>query len=373
MVVIGAGVAGTATAIQTSKLGLQTLLVEAKAFPREKVCGGCLNQRAQAVLRRLGVLDELLARGACSLDKVEYRTPSLAIRWHLPPLVSVGRATLDGLLVENAIAGGAHFLPSTTAKIVAVQDQAHVEKPPTRSVELRSPSQGAVTICSKVVIAADGLTRSSQQNTDLRTKVADKGRIGVQFLVPSECIRMEEPNQLTMIIGSEGYVGMCEIDGGRWDVAAAIDPKHLSNQTRPSHVVENILRECSLPDIENIHEISSLATPSLTRTTSQSAQYRLFLVGDALGYIEPFTGEGMAWSLQTSELVLPFIERAYQGWSEDLIASWDRQLKISIRRRQWICRFLSAATRMPRTASLLLRLCDAVPPVRNMLIRGAVQ
>ena len=68
VIIVGAGVAGCATAILAAKSGLKVLLVESKSFPREKVCGGCLNVRAQDALGRLGVEDELRAAGAVRLS-----------------------------------------------------------------------------------------------------------------------------------------------------------------------------------------------------------------------------------------------------------------------------------------------------------------
>ena len=46
--VIGAGPAGTVAAIQLAARGMKTLLLDSKSFPRDKVCGGCLNQPAMA-------------------------------------------------------------------------------------------------------------------------------------------------------------------------------------------------------------------------------------------------------------------------------------------------------------------------------------
>ncbi len=54
VVVIGAGVAGSVAARQCAQRGLKTLLVDGRAFPRPKVCGGCLNSRAVHVLEQIG-------------------------------------------------------------------------------------------------------------------------------------------------------------------------------------------------------------------------------------------------------------------------------------------------------------------------------
>ena len=63
-VVVGAGPAGAMAAIELGRQGLATLLVERQAFPREKVCGGCLNSRSLAILQEVGLFEDLLAAGA---------------------------------------------------------------------------------------------------------------------------------------------------------------------------------------------------------------------------------------------------------------------------------------------------------------------
>jgi geranylgeranyl reductase family protein len=60
--VIGAGPAGSAAAWQLARRGLQVVLVDQQVFPRDKVCGDGLIPDAHAALRRMGVLDEVMAR-----------------------------------------------------------------------------------------------------------------------------------------------------------------------------------------------------------------------------------------------------------------------------------------------------------------------
>ena len=58
-IVIGAGPAGAFTALQLARAGARTLLVDRKPFPRAKVCGGCVNARAVAILERAGLGDSM--------------------------------------------------------------------------------------------------------------------------------------------------------------------------------------------------------------------------------------------------------------------------------------------------------------------------
>ena len=64
VVIIGAGPAGSLAAVLLARAGQRVLLLERQKFPRAKVCGCCLNQRAQQLLQHA---DEYIAQGAVDL------------------------------------------------------------------------------------------------------------------------------------------------------------------------------------------------------------------------------------------------------------------------------------------------------------------
>ena len=71
--VIGAGPGGAFAAREAARAGLATLLVERSTFPRVKVCGGCLNHTAVAVLRRAGLGERLARLGGPAITTVLLR------------------------------------------------------------------------------------------------------------------------------------------------------------------------------------------------------------------------------------------------------------------------------------------------------------
>ncbi|MFM7563134.1 MAG: FAD-dependent oxidoreductase, partial [Planctomycetota bacterium] len=117
VVIAGAGVAGASLAIQLAKQGFSVLLVEAQRFPREKVCGGCLNQRAIASLDQLGVLSTCQTAGGVELNALRIRQAGRDHRWAIPPMLSLRRSTLDTILVQAAIASGVAYLDKTSASL----------------------------------------------------------------------------------------------------------------------------------------------------------------------------------------------------------------------------------------------------------------
>lgn len=64
-------------------------------------------------------------------------------------------------------------------------------------------------------------------------------------------------------------------------------------------------------------------TVPLTRSARRIAGHRLFLLGDSTGYVEPFTGEGMAWALTAATAAIPFVVSAIRNsWSDELVRGW---------------------------------------------------
>ena len=65
-----------------------------------------------------------------------------------------------------------------------------------------------------------------------------------------------------------------------------------------------------------------MGTIPLTRRLSRPAARGIFVLGDAAGYVEPFTGEGMAWAFAGAEAVVPFVIRATQSHERRLEREW---------------------------------------------------
>jgi menaquinone-9 beta-reductase len=371
VIIIGAGVAGASAAILTARQGMKTLLVDAKKFPREKVCGGCLNLRAQASLGRLNVLDWLHRAGAVPIDQLNLRILSTAVRWSIPTLLSIRRSTLDSLLVDQAIAVGATFADRTTATVMLEADDADAS--PFRRVTLRSGNQSHV-VEGKLVIAADGLTQSSTR-TSLRTQseIMTGSRIGAQLLIPcSQAQSRVAKNELVMCVGRSGYVGLSPTDGAHRDIAAALDASVLKGTMHADEYVQHLMQEMRFEFPQLSKDLTWRFTPHLTRSSSLFGDTRLLLIGDALGYVEPFTGEGMSWALASAEAVAPIAERIVRhGWTRDSLATWSDWIRIHHVRRQSQCRWIAGKLRHPRFAAWFVLVCQFFKPLRTTFIKKA--
>jgi flavin-dependent dehydrogenase len=103
------------------------------------------------------------------------------------------------------------------------------------------------------------------------------------------------------------------------------------------------------------------------------AGQRFLLLGDATGYVEPFTGEGMAWALAAGAAVAPFVEEAQGGWSTDLERRWQRRLVDLTISRQRVCSVLSTLLRQPLAINALFSLGRQWPAVPQRVISSLNQ
>ena len=167
VIVIGAGLAGTLAAHQLSAGGVRTLLVEKKAFPREKVCGACLNASALATLRSAGLGTLIDGLGGIGLEALDMGYAGRSTQFALAGGMALSRATLDAALVAAAVASGTVFLPEAQGVVGPVSsDLRHV---------LLERAGRKVTALARVVLVATGLGQA-RFNGD--TKVSSPPAVG---------------------------------------------------------------------------------------------------------------------------------------------------------------------------------------------------
>jgi len=383
VVVLGAGVAGASAAILAARSGYRTLLVEAKSFPREKVCGGCLNRRAQASLERLGVLEKLYKAGAVPITELHLRIAKTSVVWKIPTLLSVRRSTLDAELVRAAVEAGAIFVDNVSGFVMPRLNEIS-SSDRFRHVTLQhssSTGEQHSIVTSKCILVADGLTRSSlRKESGWLTDIQPSSRIGVQRMVPASLFERQtiSRGQLHMIVTQDGYVGLSHTDGSYLDLAGAIDPKSIAKYGGIARTIDNVLGNgirtpmvCSVPS-ETLGDSPGdwLATPALTRRSRQVASDRVFLLGDSIGYVEPFTGEGMSWALASAEAVMPIVGRTLiSPWDASLPQQWTRWVQLQQKRKQKTCWWISRQLRRLTMAAWTLRLCNTIYPIREALIK----
>jgi flavin-dependent dehydrogenase len=358
-IVIGAGPAGALSATLLARQGLSVLLVERRTLPRRKVCGGCLNARALASLERAGLGPRVRALGGTQVRAMRLHHRGRSAALELPPGLAISRYALDEGLAAAAVEAGCTLLTETTA-LVTPEDG-----PPTadgsRCVRLHHANEDWVKARARAVVVADGLGHNSlRECPSFESRGPAWSRIGVGGDAGPGIIDIES-GAVTMAVARHGYAGAVEVEGGRVNIAAAVDPPFLRASGGPAGAVHALFQDAGVQVNGPLDSIDWIGTPPLTRRLARPADRGVFVLGDAAGYVEPFTGEGMAWAFAGAEAVVSFVTRACGQPGAPLGREWTRALADAIGPDQRWCRLMASCLRQPALVMLLVTLLQRHP------------
>jgi menaquinone-9 beta-reductase len=333
------------------------LLVDRASFPREKPCGCCLSAHAVALLRQMGLSNLLqLAR---PLNRFDCFWAAQQATVSISGGVALSRRLLDTELIQAAIDAGAEFLPSTSASPGQVGAQS-------REVLLSNERQSSV-IRGNVVIVAGGLSWNSIRADALGDAIDRRSRIGAQTTIDDDS---DYPaGAISMVCAQSGYVGLVRVEEGQLNVAGAFDLEAVRSHGGPGPLAAAVLRSTGLPAPPALADAHWRGTPRLTHRRQHVAAERMFLIGDAAGYVEPFTGEGMAWALESAVLVAPIAQRACSEWSSDLADRWQSTYRRAFRPRQQLCWLTTRLLRHRIGLAALFALLEHAPAISHRLVR----
>jgi flavin-dependent dehydrogenase len=277
--------------------------------------------------------------------------------------IAVTRRTLDSALVQDAIDAGVVFRDGVRAQLLAART------PQGRLVRLTGDAGATTTVRARVVVAADGLgSPSLARDRAFGTRSAPGSRVGLGLRLESPSSLCERGSAL-MAIGRRGYVGMVICESGVLNAAAAVDPAALRGRSSAGEVVASILCEAGVPNPFEGASSPWSTVPRLTQSATTVAADRVFLVGDAAGYVEPFTGEGMANAAEDALRVAPLAAEAATEWSDALGERWrayDRHVRAA---RSRDCRRLAWLLRHPALVSVAMRTAALAPSLAARLTR----
>ncbi|MCL4693511.1 MAG: FAD-dependent monooxygenase, partial [Candidatus Hydrogenedentes bacterium] len=329
VVIVGAGCAGALAAREVARSGLSVLLVDKAAFPRWKVCGCCLNVRAQDALRAAGLSPLLSECNAVPIDSLRLAAGGRVATVPLPGYASLSREALDAALVQSAIEAGCQFLPRTRASAGEVSAQA-------RTLTL-SQGETRCEVSARLILAADGLGGGLlRRDGEVEPSVRSGSRIGAGTIA-SHAPEAYRRGTIYMACGEGGYVGLVRLEDGRLDIAAAFDADRVRREGGLAGAASRILDSAGLPGIVNLEQLTWRGTPALTRAATRLSAHRALILGDAAGYVEPFTGEGMAWAFSSAMAVARLVPQAVARFDTSVERAWSREYRRIVTRRQFVC------------------------------------
>ena len=337
VIIVGAGPAGCAAAIAVARKGRAVLLVDAKKFPRRKACGGCLNPNSIGLLQELIGADDPLWNESIQLKHYQIFQRARSFEYPIEAGYAVDRAAMDLTLVKHAQQRGVDFRDQTSAKLGDARDG--------RRIVLTTSGGQTIQQSAKCVVIASGLgSRTAANYESLHQTPSADSRLGVEAIF-SQWPEQYRTGTLAMAIGKGGYVGLTEIGENRLHVAAALDRQYLQTHG-PQTAVEKILEQSGAPALPRT-DVQWKGTPALTASTQRLAEERVFLVGDAATYVEPFTGEGIRWALESGKGVMPLVETSIDQWNGGLIDRWEQWYNDNIVAQQRLCKTLSRGLKRP--------------------------
>ena len=363
VVVVGAGPAGALAAHGLASRGVRVLLVEQRLFPRWKVCGACLSPQALAALKTAGLGDLVAAQGGLSLERLQ-----LGVAGRVNPIALgagrvLSRSRLDQALLEAAVAVGATVMTGTRAVLGA----AATGLEPDREVVLQKGT-ARWSVRAKVVLIAAGLShRAIDKEAEISTSIQPHSRMGAGCVLPGEAAELA-PGVLQMAVGQGGYVGLVRVESGEINLACAFDRPMLGSVGGAALLCQKILAEAGFATLPGLKESAWQLTAALSRRTIPLAGHRLLLLGDAAGYVEPFTGEGMGWAITSSLAALPLVLRGLEHWDGAIETEWRRLHRRWVAQKQRSCRVLAVVLRHPRISWGLHRLAGSFPSVAGSMI-----
>lgn len=357
VVIIGAGPAGSSSAISLARLGYSVALLDKEQFPREKLCGDFINPINWPILRALGVEREILSRARQRVTG--FRITSVAGDEAECPLSSddtgffglgLSRAALDHILVEKAQGENVTVLQNCRIKRLTREDNAwHLEFDHAGTIE---------TLQARVLIGADGRHSWVAHHLGL-TRSADMRGRAVAFQLRLKC-RGGFGDRVEIHLFPGGYVGLLGLGGNLINLCLAVDKDRLPDDQPFARLLESRLPlNPHLKTILNRSEPAGELRSTYPVYFSPRRSYgdNVLLVGDAARVNEPVSGEGIYFALKSGLLAAETIDEAFRAgdFSAALLRGYETTCRSEFRLRRGVNALIRALIYRPALASPLIR------------------
>jgi len=358
ILVIGGGVAGTTAALELARAGLRVTLVDRSALPRHKVCGCSLNVESVDMLTAMGLKSGLDQAEAQTITTITLCAGKRSVSLSGAGGAALSRYALDAMLAQAAKESGCEVIDNCPVRITQLSkpSQTYVEvicKPRNTHTEL--------SVHASVVLVADGLGGSSLANIESSKRTIKSESLYGYGTRLDPSMHDWPKNEVRMHCGQYGYVGTVVLEDGSLDVAAAMNMQQVKMLGGPAAAVSKLLSKAGA-ELSNISEVSWRATPPLTGSRKKLWYPRVFVLGDAAGYVEPFTGEGMAWAMRSAREVAPLAIKAVKQWDNSIGYEWASIHRERIKQRQWRCIVAAATLKRPWLTHGIVQALSWFPP-----------
>ncbi len=301
--VVGAGPAGTAAALFAARRGYRVIVLDKQAFPRDKPCGEGLMPGGRPVLRELGLEDAIVSGGAPPLQGIQFglagqQPVAVPFPEHGGEQAGLGirRLAFDARLVD---ALGHHaqieFCPQTEARDIKASDGA-IARVITAAGEVRA----------RIVAVADGLRSPFRHRLGWTVGPRPPHRYGVVAHWAMDA-PVDPWVRITFDDGLEVYEG--PVAGNQRMVALLCYQDRMREFGGRLEARYREVARALRPALRNAELVGAVSAvgPFWYRATTV-AQGGVFLIGDAAGFTDPITGEGVAAGLRQARAFAAALE-----------------------------------------------------------------
>ena len=341
VIVVGAGPAGATTAFYLAQSGLDVLVLEKSRFPREKVCGDGLTPRAVKALVGMGI--SVTEQDGWVRNKglrVIGAGKRLELPW--PELASYpgyglvrARTDFDETLARRAQQAGARLLEGVTVTGPVMDERAGRITGVTARPE---GEEGERTYSARVVVAADG--NSSRLSVAMGLRKRDDRPLGVAVRTYYQTRRHDDDyleSWLDLWDGDRllpGYGWIFGMGDGTSNVGLGLLNTSAAFGNTDYHALlrkwlKAMPAEWGFTEENRTAPVRGAALPMGFNRTPHYHQ-GLLLVGDAGGMVNPFNGEGIAYAMESGEIlartIVQALARARRAETERVLAGYPHAL-----------------------------------------------
>jgi flavin-dependent dehydrogenase len=369
--IVGGGLAGCALATALARVGVEVAVLERQPVWRWRAGGVFSSPVTVDALRRVGLEGPALEDVLRPIPAMRLETPGGAVvrltygaEAGGPPAVGFDRSALDPALEAMATEQGA-----VVRRGVAVESVDLAAAGPVLGIR---DADGPGTLSCRIVVGADGPHSIVARAASVARPTRLPERVGLSYHLADP--RPDRPRDARLRVFDGGYIGIAPVPGRRVNIGIVLGGSWRERLARYGAVATADAIVAAVPpteddpgtwrDGERCDHVAG-ASPLGGRVTRR-AGHGWFLVGDAVGFLDPFTGEGLHRALVSIELAAAAIRVALDrpARAGDAAAAYDRAMRRRFAAKDAVSWLVQAFLARPAPFEYAARRLVARPDVR---------